>query len=105
MDNGAFKASNAMSLVPSHLQPNAVTDTNTDFVVWYEKAYKLLAGLKERETDTRIKLLKDQIKQFDTANKKGTEGNYRVADPRETMPISTTSMHKLTINVCVNFEN
>lgn len=38
---------------------------NEDFVEWQEEAFKLLTTLQDRNTDQRIKDLKDEIKRFE----------------------------------------
>ena len=62
-----------MALVPSHLQPNMGIEINSDFVVSHEKAEKLLDWLKERDTDGRIRRLKDQVRGIEDGKRGSVE--------------------------------
>ena len=62
-----------MALVPAHLQPSVGVEVNSDFVVSHEKAERLLEWLKERDTDGRIRRLKDQVRGFEDARRGSLE--------------------------------
>ena len=69
LENGNYKASNAMLFVPGHLQPNNSSDANDRIVLQNYNAKKLLVSLQNRNTDQKIEDIKNEIKMHDIIHK------------------------------------